>query len=331
MFPFVEDDSKATLGRQQKGEIPDVSASKAREKGEPPGAFTVEEPSRSFDELIVADDIRLEIEAALCRIQQHETLYVEWGLQEIDRRGRSIAVNLYGPPGTGKSMCAEVIAYHLGKRLIRVSYAELESKYVGDTPKNIVASFHAAQSADAVLFFDEADSILGRRLSSVTQSADHGVNVSRSVMLTSLDKFEGVVVFATNFPGNYDQAFVRRILAHIEFRLPDKQTRLRLWSKLLPSKLPRRGSITPEYLASISDGLSGADMVNVVVKAATLAVARKECRLVTEDDVARVIGNIRMAQQSVGARGQVTMKEEICSKEEADRVLKEYESRNYNN
>lgn len=109
--------------------------------------------------------------------------------------------------------------------MICVNYAEIESKFVGETPKNIKEAFQFAEEKQAILFFDEADSILGKRFSNVSQSTDHAVNVSRSVMLLELDSFKGVTLFASNFMSNYDSAFVRRIIGHIEMRLPTEQGR----------------------------------------------------------------------------------------------------------
>ena len=152
-----------------------------------------------------------------------------------------------------------------------------------------------------MLFFDEADSILGKRLTSVTQSADHGVNVSRSVMLLQLDDFDGVVIFASNLPENYDGAFVRRILAHIEFELPDQDCRKRLWDYLLPSEVPRSLDITEEWLAVQSEGLAGGDILNVVKLAASQAVARfgEQCQ-VFQDDFLAAIAQVRRGKEKVG-------------------------------
>ena len=142
--------------------------------------FTAEAPVRTMDELVVAEVVRRRVEAALSRVINHELLYETWNLRSLDPRRAGVALNFYGPPGTGKSLCAEAVAHRLGRAALFVNYAEIESRYVGETPKNIVRAFEAARAQDAVLVFDEADSILGSRLSSVTQSADHGVNVSRA-------------------------------------------------------------------------------------------------------------------------------------------------------
>ena len=267
-----------------------------------PATFAVEVPRRSLAELVVADEVRARLEAMLARIRHHETLFVEWDLRSIEPRMTGAAVNLYGPPGTGKTLCAEAIAAHLGRPWIRVSYAELESKYVGETSKNIVAAFAAARESGAVLFFDEADSILGRRLTSVTQSADHAVNTARAVMLTQLGDFDGVVIFATNLATNYDAAFVRRIYAHVELPLPDEPTLARLWAHLLPARLPRGADVDPGALAARSLGLAGGDLVNVVVGAASAAVQREGARRCVQlADLDAAIDDAKRAKRDVGS------------------------------
>ena len=182
--------------------------------------FVLERPKKTLEDLVLTKITRQEIESLLQKVKLHQVLYEDFGLGKVDVSGGRTAINLYGPPGTGKSVTAEAIANALGKQMIRVNYAEIESKFVGETPKNIKEAFQFAKENDAVLFFDEADSILGKRLSNVNQSTDHAVNVSRSVMLLELDSFKGVTLFATNFMANYDSAFVRRIIGHIEMPLP---------------------------------------------------------------------------------------------------------------
>jgi len=263
--------------------------------------FEVRKPQRCLEDLIVSESIVTQIQTTLNRIRYHDTLYNTWNLKKIDPYGRRTAINFFGPPGTGKTFCAEAIAHHLGKSIITVNYAEIESKYVGETPKNITAAFKKAKETDAVLFFDEADSILGKRLTSVTQSADHGVNVSRSVMLLQLDDFDGVIIFASNLPENYDGAFVRRILAHIEFELPDQDCRKRLWNYLLPTEVPRSPDTTAEWLAAQSEGLAGGDILNVVKLAASQAVVRcgEQCQ-VFRDDFLAAIAQVRRGKEKVG-------------------------------
>ncbi len=230
-------------------------------------AFAAREPLYSLGNLVLDDKTALRLESLKNRFKTHRLVYEEWGLSETDPSGRHIAFNLYGPPGTGKTMCVEALAREWDKRIIDVSYAEIESKYVGETGKNIVTAFKAARDQDALLFFDEADSILGQRMTSVTQAADQAVNVARAVMLKQLDAFDGIVAFATNLARNFDGAFVRRIPIHIEIPLPDEDGRRRILETILPTKVPFKDRIDFAMLAAKTSGLSGGDLKNVAVNA----------------------------------------------------------------
>jgi SpoVK/Ycf46/Vps4 family AAA+-type ATPase len=238
--------------------------------------FTVEKPKRRLEDLVTSEKIKTQLASLLTKVKYHDVLYEEFGLKEVDPTGGRTAINLYGPPGTGKSFTAEAIANELNRDIIRVNYAEIESKFVGETPKNIKAVFQKAKESNAVLFFDEADSILGKRLSNITQSTDHAVNVSRSVMLLELDNFSGITIFATNFASNYDSAFVRRILGHIEMPLPDKSCRVMLFQKLIPNKLPVQLSDSDwKCIIDETEGLSGGDILNIIVNASSMALERE--------------------------------------------------------
>ncbi|MBL8058460.1 MAG: ATP-binding protein [Anaerolineales bacterium] len=253
--------------------------------------FTVEAPRRRLADLVVPDGTRRQIAALLTKIRYHHVLYEDFGLGEIDPYGGRTAINLYGPPGTGKSFAAEALAHELGLGLIRANYAEIESKFVGETAKNIRAAFQKAREAQALLFFDEADSILGRRLSHITQSTDHAVNVSRSVMLLELDRFAGVTVFATNLAANYDTAFIRRILGHVEMPLPDAAGRRQLWRYHVPARMPvQLDAADWERLVTETDGLAGGDILNSVVAAASAALEREgpACRITLADFLAAI-------------------------------------------
>src|SRR5581483_7793465 len=263
--------------------------------------FKPEAPRRRLSDLVLSAATERQLRTALAKIQYHDKLYHDWGLETIHPEGRSVAINLYGPPGTGKSFAAEGIAEYLQSPIIRIDYAAIESRFVGDTPKNIVAAFAAAREASAVLFFDEADSVLSRRATNITQAADYGVNVSRSTLLLQLDSFEGVVLFATNLASNYDPAFVRRILAHVHFPLPDEAALIRLWAYHLPAQMPRQPDVTPEALASRSAGLSGGDVLNAVILAAAAAVEQGEAA-VSLAHFEEALAQIRRSKQDVGVR-----------------------------
>ena len=139
------------------------------------------------------------MDEAIGSLRFHKLIYSDWGFAEVDPTGRNMAINFYGPPGTGKTLAAEALAGTLGLKFIHIGISEIESKFVGETAKNISAAFQEAALQGALLFFDEADTLLGARLSSVTQGVDHEINAMRSTMLIELERFNGIVVFATNF------------------------------------------------------------------------------------------------------------------------------------
>lgn len=309
---IVPDDSEPPQDTSKKKEL-SIKQKSEEDMGSRMELFEAEVPTRSLENLIVPSHTWDQVHSLLAKVRYHHVLYDQWGLNEIDPNGGRTAINLYGPPGTGKSFCAEAIAYELKKKIIRVNYAEIESKYVGDTPKNIKAAFAKATEEDAVLFFDEADSILGKRLTNVTQSADHGVNVSRSVMLLELDRFDGITIFATNLASNYDSAFVRRILGHVEMPLPDHDGRIQLWKLHLPNRMPLNPDVFDEEqfnsLAKASEGLSGGEILNAVVTGALQAVQREEeYRKVSLDDLMTAIEIVKKAKADVGNKSQRSAK-----------------------
>ena len=215
----------------------------------------------------------LELDSIISFLSNEDFLFNDWGLSNVFKK-KGVAVNFYGEPGTGKTMCVEAMASKFHLQIIEVNYAQIESRYVGETPKNIVAAFNKAKKANAILFFDEADSLLGSRMINVTQAADHGVNVSRAVMLKQLDDFEGLVFFCTNLAKNYDFAFVRRILFHLNFPVPDIKLRTRLWEKILPQDLPGKNKLNINTLAKLSKNFTGSDIKNAILIASSIAVQR---------------------------------------------------------
>lgn len=251
-------------------------------------------PRWTLEEVSLNPEARSHLEAALVMIRHREKLFGEWGLAESHFDGRAVVLNFYGPPGTGKSMTAEALAGTLGRQVLLVNYAELESKFVGETPKNIKSVFAAAAGAGAVLVFDEADSFLGKRLTHVQQSSDYGVNISRSVMLLELERFDGVVVFTTNLLQNYDDAFRRRILAQIAFRYPDESERAAIWETHLPGRLPLGEGVTPAVLAAAFDHMTGADIKDMVLYASALCLK--------EGGAAVELGHFRQAAAYVASR-----------------------------
>jgi SpoVK/Ycf46/Vps4 family AAA+-type ATPase len=222
-------------------------------------------PFWSFDDIALASKTSAEIQRALALVQFKDLIYEEWGMKEVEPFP-ICALNFFGPSGTGKTMAAHAVAHQLERNLLMLSVAEIESKYVGESPKNLADAFEFAKSMKAVLFFDEADSILGKRIPGVSQGSEQAINSLRSQMLVSLDSFEGIAIFATNLVATYDFAFANRI-HHVQFHMPGYDERRQIWGKHLPPKLPVESEINLNKLAAISEGFSGRDIKNTVTSA----------------------------------------------------------------
>ena len=230
-------------------------------------------PERSLADVVVSPQTRRTLEQALAQVRNHSLIFGRWGLGERHASGRGLAFNFAGPPGTGKTICAEAIAHALGKKLLVVDYAEAESMWVGETPKNIVATFRAAVEQNAVLFFDEADAIATRRSAGTPLPHDRESNLTVNVLLRELEAFNGIVIFATNLAANFDPAFERRIRTHVLFEMPGVEERAQIWQlQIHPKKTPLAADVDFRRLAE-RYAVSGGDIKNAVIKAAAAAAA----------------------------------------------------------
>ena len=228
---------------------------------------------RTFADVILPPRTRAALDETLSLVRSHELIFTQWGLGERHSTGLGLAFNFAGPPGTGKTICAEAIATSLGKKLLSVRYAELESMWIGETPKNVAAVFRMATEEDAVLFFDEADSIASRRATGATQGYQRESNTVVNVLLKELESFNGVVIFATNLAANLDPAFERRIRTHVLFEMPGPVERERIWHvQIHPTRTPLAPDVDFKALAERFEG-SGGDIKNAVLKAAAAAAA----------------------------------------------------------
>ena len=244
------------------------------EEKAPEEVFIPEEPKFNFDDLILPDGVREQILNAADYAENSKVVFEDWGLAETHKFSKRIGINLYGEPGTGKTMAAHAIAKHLGRKIIVVNYADIESKYVGETPKNIRRAFEAGKNTNSILFFDEADAILSRRVTNMSNATDVSVNQTRSVMLMLMNEYQDFIIFATNFISNFDPAFMRRISMHVKFELPDYDCRVRLWKMYIPKKMPT--NLNAEEISKQFEGLSGSDISNAVLNAAFRAARKKE-------------------------------------------------------
>jgi SpoVK/Ycf46/Vps4 family AAA+-type ATPase len=222
--------------------------------------------------------------------------------------GRGVTALFAGATGTGKTMAAEIVARELGLELYKIDLAGVVSKYIGETEKNLDRVFTAAEDANVILFFDEADALFGKR-SEVRDSHDRYANIEISYLLQKMDQYEGVAILATNLRENMDDAFVRRLQYVIEFSFPDEAHRLTLWSALFPPETPRADDLDFPFLAK-QFRLTGGHIKNIVLGASYLAAGNggrvemshlvratwRECeklgRAVTADDFGRYSGSV---------------------------------------
>ncbi len=230
-------------------------------------------PERTLADVVLPPQTRRTLDQALAEVRNHNLIFERWGLGERHATGRGLAFNFAGPPGTGKTICAEAIAHALGRKLLVVDYAEAESMWIGETPKNIVATFRAAAEQNAVLFFDEADAIATRRSSGSPTRYERESNLTVNVLLRELESFNGIVIFATNLAANFDPAFERRIRSHVLFEMPGMEERQRIWQlQIHPRKTPLGPDVDFGALAE-RYAMSGGDIKNAVIKAAAAAAA----------------------------------------------------------
>lgn len=274
---------------------PNSSSPKPTQRDTPKIDFPVSQPKYKLKDLIVEQRVSDELDTIIKSKECWDKVFVEWNLKSVLKDRKNLFVNLYGAPGTGKTMAAHAIADALGKEIICVNYADIESKYVGETSKNLTNLFSFAKSKGYVIFFDEADALLSKRVTNMSNSTDVSVNQTRSVLLTLLNDYEGMVIFASNFISNYDPAFMRRIHYHVYFPLPNKELRERLWRMYIPSEMPTNidyTAISKEY-----EGITGSDISNAVLKAA-LCAAKNGDLLIKHEFFVKAIEEIVYAKKA---------------------------------
>ena len=225
-------------------------------------------PTRTWDDIILSPDRMTLLRSVVERYQHAHLVYDQWGFAATPSRG--LVALFSGPSGTGKTLASEIIAGALGLDVFKLDLSSVVSKYIGETEKNLEQIFDAASAGNMVLFFDEADSLFGKR-SEVRDARDRYANIEVSYLLQRLEAYDGLVVLATNFEKNVDEAFVRRIHVRVEFALPGPEERRAIWLTNLPTSAPTDG-VDVDWLASQFE-LSGASIRNASVHAAFAAAA----------------------------------------------------------
>lgn len=237
------------------------------------------EPKYSLNQVVLNNELLDDINKTIVLLNQRNIIYNDWGFSSIDPVPKAI-LNFYGPSGTGKTMTAHAISKEIGCKLLALNYAEIESKFVGDAPKNLIRAFETASKENLLLFFDEADSFLGRRITNVSSSSDQAVNSLRSQMLILLENFDGFVIFASNLIVNYDRAFESRIFKHLKFELPNDENREKIILKSIPKKVPFYedkflDALQIDNLVKISGGFSGREIKNAILESLCNAIVNK--------------------------------------------------------
>lgn len=257
------------------------------------------DPIFSLEDVIMNQDERESILRSLAIVTERQLIFEKWGFSNIDRKTKSILC-FHGAPGTGKTMCAHAVAKQLNKKILIGSYSQIQSKFVGEGEKNLVAYFKAAQEQDAVLFIDEADTFLSRRLPSSNENSKHYNSMSNE-LYTLIENFNGCIIFASNHISDFDPAVISRIIEPVEFKLPNDEARKLIIKKMIPSNVPLR--LTESNLSdlvSISKGFSGRDIRKaVLVFLSTAAYNYKVLRKIDDENIKLVFDDVYSAFKHV--------------------------------
>lgn len=225
------------------------------------------EPAAQWDDLILPDSQRQTLRDLAAHLKHRQTVYDSWGFAAKGSRGLGISALFAGSSGTGKTMAAEVLAAELQLDLYCIDLSQVVSKYIGETEKNLRRVFDAAEEGSAILLFDEADALFGKR-SEVKDSHDRYANIEVSYLLQRMEAYRGLAILTTNMKQALDTAFLRRIRFVVQFPFPDTAQRTEIWRRIFPSRTPTDG-LQMEKLARLN--VAGGNIRNIALNAAFLA------------------------------------------------------------
>jgi SpoVK/Ycf46/Vps4 family AAA+-type ATPase len=227
--------------------------------------------SHRWEDLVIPVDVYYALQEMIAYVRHAEQVYGEWGFGQRHGLGRGISTLFAGPPGTGKTMCAAVMARELDMELFQVDLSRVVSKWIGETEKNLAKVFDEGERSNAIILFDEADSLFARR-TEVKSSVDRYANLEVNYLLQRMESFGGITILTTNFEDTLDSAFKRRLTFRVRFEKPDADARAALWSKVFPSSCRLAEDVSPELLGARFE-MSGANIRNAALRAAFLAAA----------------------------------------------------------
>src|SRR5471032_46711 len=225
------------------------------------------EPRAAWDDLVLPDAQRQTLRDILVQVRERPTVYQQWGFAGQGTRGLGLVALFAGSSGTGKTMAAEVLASTLKLDLYRVDLSAVVSKYIGETEKNLRLVFDAAEAGGAILLFDEADALFGKR-TEVKDSHDRHANIEVSYLLQRIEAYPGLAILTSNLKESLDTAFLRRLRFIVQFPFPDRQHRHEIWRRSFPKATPLQ-SLNYERLANLN--IAGGNIRNVALHAAFLA------------------------------------------------------------
>jgi SpoVK/Ycf46/Vps4 family AAA+-type ATPase len=228
-------------------------------------------PHYTWDDIVLPADQMAQLREIYNQVQYRALVYDAWGFDAKLAMGKGLSVLFAGPPGTGKTMAADVLAHALGLDLYKIDLSTVVSKYIGETEKNLARIFAEAATSNAILFFDEADALFGKR-TQVRDAHDRYANVEISYLLQKMEEYEGMVVLATNLRKNMDEAFVRRLHVIVEFPVPGVDDRRRIWEQIWPAATPRDAGLDLEFVARRVE-VTGGSIRNIALAGAFLAAA----------------------------------------------------------
>jgi ATPase family associated with various cellular activities (AAA) len=227
------------------------------------------EPAASWDDLVLAGPQKETLRAMTAQVKRRSLVYEDWGFAAKSTRGLGISALFHGPSGTGKTMAAEVLARELELDLYRIDLSQVVNKYIGETEKNLRRVFDAADASGAILLFDEADTLFGKR-SEVRDSHDRYANIEVGYLLQRMESYRGLAILTTNLKNVLDPSFLRRIRFAVQFPFPDAGQRAEIWRRVFPSLAPTEG-LDAERLARLN--VAGGNIRNIALQAAFLAAA----------------------------------------------------------
>jgi SpoVK/Ycf46/Vps4 family AAA+-type ATPase len=230
------------------------------------------EPAATWDDLVLPERQRQILREIAAHVRQRAKVYETWGFAAKGARGLGISALFAGASGTGKTMAAEVLANELRLDLYRIDLSAVVSKYIGETERNLRRVFDAAETGGAILLFDEADALFGKR-SEVKDSHDRYANIEISYLLQRMEAYRGLAILTTNLKNALDPAFMRRIRFVVQFPFPDAAQRADIWRRIFPTDAPT-GDLDIERLARLN--VTGGNIRNIALNAAFLAADADE-------------------------------------------------------